>query len=48
LLEYLKTELDADLKIILLDHQNNYVRNSSTMSNAAKSFDILATSLNVE
>jgi len=31
----------------LLDYQNNYVRNSSVMSNAAKNFDILATSLNV-
>jgi len=28
-----------------LDHQNNYVE--STMSNAAKNFDILATSLSI-
>jgi len=39
--------LDTDLKMILLDHQNNYVRNSSMMSNDAKNFYILATSLNV-
>jgi len=29
--------LDTDLKIILLAHQNNYIGNSSIMSNAAKS-----------
>jgi len=34
------------MKIILLDHQNNYTGNSRMMSNAAKNFDILATSLN--
>jgi len=45
LLKYLKLELD--LKIIILDHQNNYVGNSSIMSNAAKSFDILITTLSV-
>jgi len=28
--------LDIELKIILLDHQNNYVRMSSMMSNVAK------------
>jgi len=33
------------VKIILLDHQNNYVENSK-MSNAAKNFDI-PVSLNV-
>jgi len=27
-----------------LDHQNNYVENLKIMSNAAKNFDILATS----
>ena len=32
-----------DLKIILLDHQYNYIA-SSMMSNAAKSFNILVTS----
>jgi len=31
----------------LLNYQNNYVENSSVMSNAAKNFDILATSLNI-
>ena len=33
--------------MILLDHQNNYVGNSSMINNAVKSFDILATNLNV-
>jgi len=42
LLKYLKIELDTDLKIIMLAHQNNYVGNSSMMSNAAKNLDILA------
>jgi len=36
--------LDTDLKIILLDHQNNFVVILKIMSNVAKSFDILATS----
>jgi len=40
--------LGISLKIILLSYQKNYIGISSTMSkNAAKSFDILATSLNV-
>jgi len=30
-----------DLKIILLDHQNNYIKSLSIDSNAAKSFNIL-------
>jgi len=42
-----KILLDTDLKIILFDHQNNFVGNLKTMSNAAKSSSILATSLNV-
>jgi len=33
--------LDTDLKIILLDHQNNFVRNLKIMNNDAKNFDIL-------
>ena len=40
----------ADLKIILLNYQSNcilYYVYSSIMSNAAKSFDVLITSLNV-
>jgi len=39
--------LDTDLKIILLDHQNNFVGkiNSLKNNNAAKNFDILVTSL---
>jgi len=32
LLKYLKISLDTDLKIILLDHQNNSVEYSSWMS----------------
>ena len=35
------------LKIILCDHQSNYVGNLNVMSNGVNSFDILATSLNV-
>jgi len=41
-----KIYLNTDLKIILLDHQNNFVGILKIMSNAAKSFDIV-TSLNV-
>jgi len=36
-----------DLKIILLDHQNNFAGILKIMSNAAKNFGILATNLNV-
>jgi len=42
-----KILLDTDLKIILLDHQNNFVEALKGMSNAAKNFDILATGLSV-
>jgi len=42
-----KILLDTDLKIILLDHQNNFVGILKIMINAAKNLDILATSLNV-
>jgi len=39
-LKYLKIYIDTDLKIILLDHQNKYVRNSNIkLSKAAKNFD---------
>jgi len=41
-----KILLDTDLKIIL-GHQNNFVEILKIMSNAAKNFDILATSLSV-
>jgi len=37
--------LDTDLKITLLNHQNNFVGSLKIMSNAAKNFDILATSV---
>jgi len=39
--------LDTDLKIILLDHQNNFVGILKIMSNAAKNFNILAISLSI-
>jgi len=39
--------LDTDLKIILLDHKNNFVETSKIISNAANNFDILAISLSV-
>jgi len=39
-------KLDTDLKIILLDYQNNYVKRMSD-DNAAKSFNILVTSLSI-
>jgi len=42
-----KILLDTDLKIILLDRQNNFIGILKIMSNAAKTFDILATSLRV-
>jgi len=42
-----KILLDTDLKIILLDHQNNFVETLKIMSNAAKNYDILVTGLNV-
>jgi len=42
-----KILLDIDLKIILLDHQNNCVGILKIMSNAAKNFDILAISSSV-
>jgi len=32
--------LDIDLKIILLNHQNNYIGNSSMINNIAKSFAV--------
>jgi len=35
----LKNNLNTtDLKVIVLDYQNNYVKNSSTMSNVAENF----------
>jgi len=41
--ERFKILLDIDQKIILLDHQNKFVKILKIMSNAAKNFDILAT-----
>jgi len=46
LLKFLKN-LATVLKIIMLACQNNYVGRSDIMSNAAKNFEILATSLNL-
>ena len=43
-----KILLDINLEIILLGYQNNYIRNSKMMSNAANNFDILAISLSFE
>jgi len=42
-----KILLDTDLKIILLDHQNDFVETLKTINNTVKNFDILATSLSV-
>jgi len=39
--------LAMDLKIILLNYQNYYVKRSSIMNNAAKNFDTLAISLGI-
>jgi len=39
--------LNTDLKLILLDHQNNYVGISSVMSNVAKSLNKPIISLSV-
>jgi len=39
--------LATDLKIILLDHQNNYVERLNVDDKVAKSFNILSISLNV-
>jgi len=35
------------MKIILWNHQNNYVKNSSVMNNTIKNFDILVINLSV-
>jgi len=43
-----KILLNTDLKIILLDHQNNFVRTLKIMNNAAKNFDILTNNLSVQ
>jgi len=42
-----KILLDTDLKIILLNHQNNFVGILKIISNTTKNFDILTTSLSV-
>jgi len=42
-----KILFNTNLKIILLDCQNNFVETLKIMSNAAKNFDVLATSLSV-
>jgi len=38
-LKYLKIELDTDLKIILLDCQNNYIGHLNIMSSVATNFE---------
>jgi len=45
--EIFKILLSTDLKTILLDHQNNFIEILKIMSNAAKNFDILASSLSI-
>jgi len=40
----IKILLDTDLKIILLEHQNNFVRILKIINNAVKIFDILISS----
>jgi len=49
--DFVVSNLDTDLKIILLDQQNNYskinYRENLSMMNVAKSFNILTTKLNV-
>jgi len=47
LLKYVKIQLNTVLKIILLEHENNYVGNSSMTSNVAKNLYILATSSSI-
>jgi len=39
--------LDTDLKIILLDYQNNFVKILKVMSNVAQNFDIPAANFSV-
>jgi len=39
--------LDKDLKIILSDHQNNFIGILKIMNNAAQNLDILTASLSV-
>jgi len=45
--EVVKILLATDLKIILLDHQKNFVETLKLMSNAARNFNILTTVLTV-
>jgi len=45
--EEFKILLDTDLKIILLDHQNNFLGILKIRSNIAKNSDILATSSSI-
>jgi len=40
-----KILLDTNLKIILLNHQNNFVKTLKIISDVAKNFDILTTNL---
>jgi len=45
--ERFKILLNTDQKIILLDHQNNFVGTLKIMSNAVKNFNIFTTSLSI-
>ena len=40
-------KVSKNLKIILLDHKNNYIKNSNIISNVAKYFDSLVISLSL-
>jgi len=42
-----RSKILLDLKIILLDHQNNFVGTSKIISKAPKNFDILAIDLTI-
>ena len=46
-LKYLKIQLDTDLKIILLDHQNNYVGRSSQLLDCQNFLQPCSSRLNV-
>ena len=47
LLKYLKICLDSDLKIMLMNHRNNYIEHSNIISNISKNFDNLTINFNV-
>ena len=46
-MKYLKIELDTKKYNFVVDYQNNYIKNSSMISNVVKNFDILAIIFNI-